>query len=172
MVCAGEDCVGIFFEIADRMWDVLRKALFVCKGDVSTFQAVNSAWHIDMPAKKDIVNLPRPKLEYDALHRLVLVTVHDLYDIICVLLQNSFFGREYVVIVDTSGDFVEDAQTFIVIQQKLRKDLLTGRSRETLDDLVTDVNLTIGGIAVEAHVNNGCRHENENWGSLESEKGR
>jgi hypothetical protein len=34
------------------MWDVLRKALFVCKGDVSAFQGQAVAWDIDLPAKK------------------------------------------------------------------------------------------------------------------------
>jgi hypothetical protein len=116
------------------------------------------------------MNLPSPKLEHDALHRLVLLTVHDLYDIICVRLQNVVFGRKYVVVVGGGGDLVEHAQTVVIIQQKLRKDLLTCRSRETLDDFVTDVNLTIGGIGVEAHVNNARRHENEDWGSPESEE--
>jgi hypothetical protein len=106
------------------------------------------------------MNLPGPKLEYDALHRLILLTVHNSYDIICVPLQKVFFGREYVVIVDAGGDLVENAQALVIVQQKLWKDLLTCRSRETLDDFVTDVNLTIGGIAVEADVNDACRHEN------------
>jgi hypothetical protein len=131
------------------------------------------AWHIDTPANKELItiimNLPGAKLEYDALHRLILLTVHNSYDIICVPLQKGFFGREYVVIVDTSGDLVENAQTLVIIQQKLWKDLLTCRSRETLGDFVTDVNLTIGGITVEAHINDACRHEKDVWGSLESE---
>ncbi len=109
------------------------------------------------------MNLPGPKLEYDTLHRLILLTVHNSHDIICVLFQKVFFGREYVVIVDAGGDLVENTQTLVIIQQKLRKDLLTCRSREALDDFVTDVNLTIGGITVEAHVNDVCRHENDVW---------
>jgi len=131
------------------------------------------AWHIDAPAKKElitiIINLPGAKLEHDALHRLILLTVHNSYDIICVPLQKVFLGREYVVIVDASGDLVENAQALVIIQQKLWKDLLTCRSRETPGDFVTDVNLTIGGITVEAHVNDACRHEKDVWGSLESE---
>ena len=123
------------------------------------------ARHIDTPAKEELItNLPSPKLEYDALHRLILFTVHNSYDIICVPLQKVFFGREYVVIVDAGGDLVENAQTLVIIQQKLRKDFLACRPRKTLDDFVTDVNLAIGGIAVEADVNDVCRHENDVWG--------
>ena len=90
--------------------------------------------------------------------------MHDLYDIICVPLQNVVFGREQVVVVGGGGDLVEHAQTLVIVQQKLRNNLLTSRSRETLDDFVTDVYLTIGGTGVEAHVNNVRRHENEVWG--------
>lgn len=156
--------MGTFFEIAERMWDVLRKDLFVCKSNVSTVQG--HAW-LDTLAKKELItiirDLPGPKLEYDALHRLILLTVHNSYDIISVLLQEVFFGGGYVVIVGVGADLVENAQTLIIIQQKLRKGPLTCRSRETLDDFLADVNLAIGGIAVEAYVNDACGHQNEVW---------
>ncbi len=104
------------------------------------------------------MNLPGPKLEYNAFHRLILLTVHNSYDLTCVPLQKVFLGREYVVIVDPGGNLVENAKTLVIVQQKLGKDLLARRSRETLDDFVTDVNLTIGGFLVEADVNDACRH--------------
>lgn len=141
----------------------------LAQGTVLYVKVTSALFTVNSELMTIIMNLPSPKLEYDALHWLILLIVHNSYDIICVLLQEVFFGREYVVIVDAGGDLVENAQTLVIIQQKLRKDLLTCRSRESLDDFVTDVNLAVGGIAVEAHVNDACRHEKDVWGSLESE---
>lgn len=125
------------------MWDVLRKALFVWK------DTLTPDWH----SRSYAMDLPSTKLEYDAFDWLIVLTVHDSSDIMCVCPQKGFFGRKYVVIVDPGGYLVENAEAFLIVQQNLREDLLAGRSRETLDDFVTDVDLTVGGLIVEADVN-------------------
>lgn len=64
--------------------------------------------------QRRMMNLPDPKLEYDTFHQLVLLTVHNSYDITCEPLQKVFLGREYVVIVDGSTDSVSGAGREVV----------------------------------------------------------
>lgn len=112
-----------------------------------------------------LVDLPSTKVEYDTPYGMIVLifvlTLHGLDNVMCVLLEKRFFGREYVVFVDLGVDLVENAKALLIVQQKLRKALLVRRPGETLDDLVTDVNLTVRSLVVKADVDDAFRHGHE-----------
>jgi hypothetical protein len=111
----------------------------------------------------ELVNLPSTKVEYDTPYGMIVLilvlALHDLDNVMCMLLEKRFFGMEYVVFRDLGVDLVENAKALLIVQQKLRKALLVHRPGETLDDLLTDVNLAVRSLMVKADVDDVFRHE-------------
>ena len=93
-----------------------------------------------------LMYLPSTKLENDTPDGMMIPifvsAMHDLDNVICVILQKGFFGTKGVVLLGMGGDLVVEVKTLLVIEQKQWKGLLADRSGETLDDLVTDVDPT------------------------------
>lgn len=87
-----------------------------------------------------------------------MLIVHDVNDLICVTLEESFFSREQVILVGVDGDFVVNAKTLLVIEQKCWESLLTTGPQEPLDDIMTDVCFTVGSFIVQTHINDTRRH--------------
>lgn len=122
------------------------------------------------------MDLPGTKFENDTLDGLIVLisvsALHDSDDNIRVLHQKIVFSREEVVVVD-SGDLVINAKAVLIIQQKFREDLLVHGSRETLNDLVTDIDITVSDLVAQANVNDVRRHETDELGSSpERSRGR
>jgi len=122
------------------------------------------------------MDLPGTKFENDTLDGLLVLisvsTLHDSNDIIRVLHEKIVFSREEVVVVDSCDLFI-NAKAVLIIQQKFRKDLLVHGSRETLNDLVTDIDITVSDLVAQANVNDVRRHETDELGSSsECSRGR
>jgi hypothetical protein len=108
------------------------------------------------------MDLPSAELEYNALDRSVVIScmpiVHDANDLICITLEEGFFSGEQVILVGVDGDFVVNAKTLLVIEQKCWESLLTTGLQETFDDIMTDVCFTVGSFIVQAYINDTRRH--------------
>ena len=71
-----------------------------------------------------------------------VLALHDLDDVISMVLQKGFFGTKRVVFLGISGDLVVVVKALLIIEQKHGKGLLAYRPGETLDYLVMDVDPT------------------------------
>jgi hypothetical protein len=110
----------------------------------------------------ELRDLPSTELKYDTFNRLLMVTfgstVHDFSNVMSVVLEQIFFGREQVVLFGGSSQVVIDTKALLVIEQDSWKKLFVERSGQALGDFIVHVGLAVGSAIAQADVNNVSRH--------------